>query len=36
MLPDDPTCRPHIVLLDASTVAKPGACPMVVPHTAAP
>jgi len=30
-LPSDPTCRPHTVLLDVSTVAKPGACPMAVP-----
>ena len=36
LLPADPTCRPRIVLLDASTVARPGACPMAAPRTAAP
>ena len=33
-LPADPTCRPHIVLLDVSTVARPGACPMAAPRPA--
>jgi hypothetical protein len=33
-LPSNPACRPHIVLLDVSTVAKPGACPLAVPRSA--
>ena len=35
LLPDDPARRRRIVLLDASTVARPGACPMSVPRTVA-
>lgn len=31
LLPDAPEFRPHVVLLDVSTVAKPGSCPMAVP-----
>ena len=34
-LPTDPTCRPRTVLLDVSTVARPGACQMAVPRTVA-
>lgn len=33
LLPDDPEFRPLVVLLDVSTVAKPGACPMAIPRT---
>lgn len=33
-LPSDPTCRTRIVLLDVSTVAKPGACPLAIPRSA--
>ena len=34
LLPDDPARRRRIVLLDVSTVAKPGACPMAAPRPA--
>ena len=31
-LPSDPKFRRRIVLLDVSTVAKPGACPLAIPR----